>query len=200
MKICSKCKIEKPKNLFYRSKREKDGLCFQCKACVSNARKKYVKTPQGKIVKKRARTKYNNTTKGKEAHKNDLMRYYSTPHGSIFRKEYNIKYNHGITLEEYNAMLEAQGGCCAICGTNTPGGQGRFHVDHDHNTGKIRGLLCLMCNSMLGYSRDSTEIHKNAIKYLNRAIIDSDLFPIIKLGAFGGISTNGYIGGISISK
>src|SRR5579859_6165169 len=55
----------------------------------------------------------------------------------------------GITLEQYDAMLVEQGGRCAACGTDEPGGMGSFHVDHCHATGKVRKLLCVRCNSCL---------------------------------------------------
>jgi DNA repair exonuclease SbcCD ATPase subunit len=79
----------------------------------------------------------------------------------------------GISAFEYNEMLKKQGGKCVICGTTEPGGRGRFNVDHDHEvekaTGKIkiRGLLCVSCNRGLGYMRDSQDILKSAIEYLN---------------------------------
>lgn len=62
------------------------------------------------------------------------------------RRRTKFKQNYGLTIEEYDEMLEAQGGCCAICKSNNPRGHGRFHVDHNHKTGKIRGLLCHNCN------------------------------------------------------
>ncbi len=58
-----------------------------------------------------------------------------------------LKYRHGITPEQYDAMLAEQGGVCAICGEPPViGFNKRLHVDHDHKTGKRRGLLCMHCN------------------------------------------------------
>ena len=55
----------------------------------------------------------------------------------------------GITDEGYQALLEAQGGKCAICGNPPKEGGRRLHVDHNHRTGKVRGLLCFRCNRAL---------------------------------------------------
>lgn len=63
--------------------------------------------------------------------------------------------HYGITPEEYAQLFEGQGGRCAICRTDTPGGGRRWAVDHDHMTGKVRGLLCGTCNTGLGLLRDS---------------------------------------------
>lgn len=66
---------------------------------------------------------------------------------------------YGLTLETFDALLSAQGGCCAICGTDDPGGVGAWHVDHDHSCcseakgscGRcVRGLLCMKCNHRVG--------------------------------------------------
>ena len=63
-------------------------------------------------------------------------------------------------------MAEDQKGICAICG-ELPHGENRvLHIDHDHLTGKIRGLLCMSCNRALGWFRDDTVILKKAIEYL----------------------------------
>ena len=59
----------------------------------------------------------------------------------ISDRKSHLKRKYGLTLEEYDAMLEAQGGVCAICGEPRPE-ERTLHVDHDHETGAIRGLLC----------------------------------------------------------
>ena len=78
----------------------------------------------------------------------------------------------GITLADYDAMLFSQDYKCAICLTEDPRGHGqknkRFHVDHDHATGEVRGLLCHACNIGLGNFKDRTDIMKDAIHYLDR--------------------------------
>lgn len=83
-------------------------------------------------------------------------------------RKYDLKYLYDITLEQYNNILDDQGKVCAICGVDDPGGgKGNFHIDHDHNTGKIRGLLCNRCNMMLGYAKDSIKTLLKATEYLN---------------------------------
>lgn len=79
----------------------------------------------------------------------------------------------GITVAEYRAMLDAQGHRCAICRCEEPPldsvrRRDAWHIDHDHETGKVRGVLCPSCNLMLGYSRDNPEILIAAAGYLAR--------------------------------
>lgn len=78
----------------------------------------------------------------------------------------NIKY--GITLDEYDAMLDSQNGHCAICPATDPGRKGRsfLYVDHCHETGEVRGLLCGNCNDGLGRFRDDPALLRGAIAYL----------------------------------
>ena len=73
----------------------------------------------------------------------------------------------GITLNEYNEMFEKQKGCCAICGRHQSEFKRSFDVDHDHKTGKVRGLLCFKCNVVLGFVNDNSNILENMIGYLN---------------------------------
>ena len=64
-----------------------------------------------------------------------------------------LKYKYGVTLESYNILLEKQGGGCAVCGVAKAGngkGDKYLDVDHNHTTGKVRGLLCRRCNLTLG--------------------------------------------------
>ena len=85
----------------------------------------------------------------------------------IVRAEYkrgNLK-KYGISLEEFEILLDKQQGMCAICGR--PWGAGRNDgVDHDHKTGVVRGLLCTMCNAGLGHFSDDVELMRKAISYL----------------------------------
>lgn len=85
------------------------------------------------------------------------------------RRTKNLK-RYGLTVDLYDAMLVEQGGRCAICPATTPGGRHgkHFHVDHDHTTGKVRGLLCNACNTVLGAAADRVDTLQNAISYLSK--------------------------------
>ena len=89
---------------------------------------------------------------------------------NLYSREFKLKKKFGITIDDYNKMLESQNGVCAICLSNKSGGTGVFHVDHDHITGKIRGLLCQRCNTGLGLLYDSEDILLKAITYLRKNV------------------------------
>lgn len=81
---------------------------------------------------------------------------------------------YGMTPADYDAMLAEQGGVCRICKEpeqrrRADGTPMVLHVDHDHETGVIRGLLCTRCNTLLGMAYDNTETLRSAIKYLDDA-------------------------------
>lgn len=80
----------------------------------------------------------------------------------------NLRTKYGITLEQYNRMFNAQNGCCVVCGVHQSEVKHVFHVDHDHLTGKVRGILCFRCNAALGNVGDSVETLKKMIKYLEQ--------------------------------
>lgn len=81
-------------------------------------------------------------------------------------RKYHFKKLYGITLDDYDKMFMQQNGTCAICGSNDPAGRwGRFCVDHDHKTDKIRALLCNGCNQGLGYFNDNPELLEKAAHY-----------------------------------
>ena len=74
---------------------------------------------------------------------------------------------YGMTVEEYNLLFESQGGLCGICKKPESENHGvKLSVDHDHHTDKVRALLCLDCNSLLGFAKDSILILESAIRYL----------------------------------
>lgn len=78
-----------------------------------------------------------------------------------------VKHRYGITWEQYEALVLAQNGKCGICGgTQLRGHGGRLCIDHDHATGRIRGLLCTSCNLAVGYLADSAERAEALAAYL----------------------------------
>ena len=81
----------------------------------------------------------------------------------------SLKKFYNMTIDEYDEILQEQNGKCAICCTQKPDGQkARFCVDHDHETGRVRGLLCNKCNTLLGCAHDSIQILENAIFYIKQ--------------------------------
>ena len=81
-----------------------------------------------------------------------------------------LRYKYGLTPEQYQAMLVAQSGGCAICGADSPGcGRTYFSVDHCHASGRVRGLLCSNCNSGIGLLGDSASTVAKALAYLQHA-------------------------------
>jgi len=96
--------------------------------------------------------------------------YQKENYNSLKRLEAHYVKEYNITLADYDAMYEEQKGKCAICGSTNPKTpkNGRFCVDHDHVTGKVRGLLCSSCNRGIGLLQDDYEIILNAYKYLTK--------------------------------
>ena len=85
------------------------------------------------------------------------------------RRDYDLNRNYGINHEIYLKMLNEQHGCCKICGVTEEDASGkRLHVDHNHATGQVRGLLCTRCNTAIGKFKDDPEIIRNAIAYIER--------------------------------
>ena len=77
------------------------------------------------------------------------------------QKDYNLKQKYGISLEDFNLMKQSQNNSCKICRKDKP-----LIVDHCHETGKIRGLLCSRCNSSIGLVDENIETLESAIEYL----------------------------------
>jgi hypothetical protein len=79
-------------------------------------------------------------------------------------RHYHLKRRYGIGADEFDELVRQQGGVCPICGRADP-----EHVDHSHETGDVRGILCFNCNGGLGQFRDSIDALVAAADYLERA-------------------------------
>ena len=156
-KVCSKCGKEKPVSEFSKDKNSSDGYTYQCKECRNAKYREYYHANSEKMKEKREKTK--------EYRKE----YYNDPERKFaYRKRY-IEREFGIKYEDYDKMLEEQRGVCAICGKPETKPNAKYlAVDHNHETGEVRGLLCNNCNRALGLLKDNVDVLQNAINYLKK--------------------------------
>jgi hypothetical protein len=96
----------------------------------------------------------------------ECPKYVSSNWTGLDRWDAIIRRTYGITLEEYNQKLEAQGNVCEICGKPDEVEGRRMAIDHCHDTGQVRGLLCGNCNRGLGNFKDSPDMLQKALDYL----------------------------------
>jgi hypothetical protein len=156
-KLCSRCHRLMPKAEFHGHKGTRDLLSSHCKDCGKEAtRVSYQKHKEKR--QKEGRDYYNNLNPERKAE----------------YKRNRAVLPHGISQDQYCVMLDSQDYGCALCGTLTPGGRSDkyFCIDHDHETGEIRGLLCNACNIALGWYENILErvSQKKIRRYLdNRA-------------------------------
>jgi hypothetical protein len=182
MKICCICHNNKPLTEYHKKASEKDGISSKCKSCCRDYARSY-RAENLELVKQKS-ANYHAENKDLINEKKKLHRI--KPATIESRKAYNIAYAdrgkhlklmrlYGISLEEYNQMLSNQGGVCAICrevevcSDPRAGRTIGLAVDHDHTTGKIRGILCSKCNKAIGLLKDDTSLLASAIDYLNKS-------------------------------
>lgn len=115
--------------------------------------------------------------RGCEKEKAYRKAYHRTEKTRRRTKNHLFRQKYGITIEQYDEMLASQNGVCSICGGTTAvdkwqSGLRNLQVDHCHDTGRVRGLLCFHCNTGIGHFRDNTELLLKAIKYLEHSRAD----------------------------
>ncbi len=163
-KTCTKCGETKPLADFYAMTGMRDGHRNDCIVCNKLAKRaRYRRNPERAIERVRQwaidhpehvaayRAEYRNRPERKRAMR-DLY----------YRRTY------GISADEADAILDSQNGRCAICCAPAPERLASMHLDHDHETGTIRGFLCLSCNQGIGKLRDDPAILLRAIVYLRQ--------------------------------
>lgn len=143
MKTCTKCKETKEEEAFQKIAK-RPGVCKSwCKECTKAAHRAY---HRNNVEKCRAyRRKWNADHPG-------------------FHKAYRLKSQYGLTQEGWDLLFNSQGGACAICKNPDK----KLCVDHDHFSGRVRGLLGHQCNWVLGILRDSSLFAHSAGAYLEK--------------------------------
>lgn len=167
-KYCPACKETKPKTEFYKDKGRSDGIGAQCKSCDDAYHIQWRKTESGKASIKARGQRYRESEAGKEYMRNYSRRWKRnlSPEKRLARnRQHNLSHAYGMSITEYDALLNLQKGVCAICSEPPKNGK-VLAVDHDHLTDKVRGLLCTSCNTALGTFRDSVKILESAVAYL----------------------------------
>jgi hypothetical protein len=172
-KICTKCGAEKPEADFNRYGGKKRGIRPDCRVCQHARNAAYIEKnrEKRKAYHRQWRLDHYDEYVGKDAawraRNKDKIKAKNARRAGNTSRGYNLCGKYGITEADYAVLFERQSGRCAVCRTDKPGGMGnRLHVDHDHVTGKVRGLLCHHCNSGLGNLRDDILRLKAAIAYL----------------------------------
>jgi hypothetical protein len=150
-KTCIECNQKKSITDFRKRKNSKDGYNHSCQPCQLEKDRNYYSQNSTKEKRQKSYLKSKNTGVIKQQHRNN-----------------HLKTMYGITQDDYNGMFDEQKGCCAICGKHQFEISRALSVDHDHNTGQIRGLLCHTCNSAIGKFYDNIDLLENAITYLKQ--------------------------------
>lgn len=159
MKKCKHCGITKPLDEFYRDNAGQDGRRPECKECTSARRKAWYRANRDREISRVRAWQQEN----KDQY-NERQRRYREMHPDRDWSGY-LKRKFGMTVDEYDAFLVAHGGRCAICG-HEPAEGTRLHLDHDHESKAVRGMLCVRCNNGLGQFQEDPALLERAVDYL----------------------------------
>lgn len=164
-KQCRVCGSVKPIGDFYRMAGMRDGHRNECKACnLAEKRRRYASDP-AKYKAKVKRWQQANAERVNAYH----SAYRSRPGYKRAMRDRYYRRTFGISADEFDALLASQGGVCAICRQLPERGVAGLHLDHDHETGEVRGIVCQPCNHGLGLFRDDPATLERAAAYLRRA-------------------------------
>ena len=155
-KWCNGCGKARRRDDFGVVNSSRDGLRHKCKECSNVVRREYRIKNRDNVNAGKMSLYYENH----EQSKSRLRDRYKT-----YGLAWKLQHKYGLTLDEYRRMVEAQDGRCAICRAPPPCGK-RLYVDHCHESGRVRGLLCNNCNRGLGCFKDSPEFLLAAKDYL----------------------------------
>lgn len=166
LKRCARCRQRKPVTSFGISATRKAGLHPYCKDCSCAYAKEWRKRNPEKRKAQAARHYQRHRTRLREE-RHKWYREHSAEHNRTVNASRLLR-RYGITTDHYAALVAIQDGKCAICQT-IPNGR-PLEIDHDHGTGRIRGLLCFRCNLALGFLGDNPHLLPNVAAYLGATL------------------------------
>lgn len=134
---------------------------------VKSRQKVLLDIPQVKQLHAAHVTRYNNKPEVKSRRSIAAKKRNAMPEFKTIAWARHLKRKYGMSLDDHAAMLASQNSSCAICDAPPPTNR-KLNVDHDHETGKVRALLCHPCNTLIGYSRENVVVLQRAILYLNK--------------------------------
>jgi len=159
---CTTCELEKEFAEFDKHKNGKFGLRSTCRLCKREAGRIYRELNKNQI--KERGFLYRQRPEAKEKSRERTRQWQRSHPDVVFRSRLK---KFGITPIQYEELLRAQNGVCAICKTVKQSTiKTKLHVDHDHLSGEIRGLLCHNCNVTLGLMKDNPDLLRAAADYL----------------------------------
>ena len=169
-KLCFSCVQYKPTCCFHKAKKEKDGFQYQCIDCSKQYHaKRYIEQKDKLKVQLK---KYKEENKEKLEVASLLWKKNNPDKVKQYQRTSNLRKNFGLSMDEYEQMLEKQNNLCAICEKpetfihHQTKETARLAVDHCHKTNKVRKLLCKSCNTALGLFKDDIGVMENAVQYL----------------------------------
>jgi hypothetical protein len=175
-KKCGKCGQAKDASEFCKCRNRTDGLQIWCKECNKQNYRKWFKSNPHKRqeytinARERSRERYAADENYREKRKRFARRSRAkrTPEqkaqAALDNRNYRLMKQCGINQDKYEAMVAARNGCCDLCGRKPK----KLVTDHDHESKRLRGLLCIACNAALGQLGDTAEGLKKALAYLKR--------------------------------
>lgn len=169
MKICKRCSTEKILEQFSKHKKCLNGYQGTCIECTAKTTAEWTQNNKARKAQTDRQFEQRNPNRKKEFR--ELKKLENPYLTSISECEQNMRVRYGVTLEYYGHMFNDQNGKCKICKRFYTEFARGLVIDHNHETGQVRGLLCDPCNRALGYFRESSVIMESAIEYINQAPI-----------------------------
>lgn len=167
-RTCSEdCRIENKRNIknewYHRNKHKGKAYYEENKGRIRTQSQDYRAQNRDEILARGKKYREENKEVIKERSKDYTARSVDK------RKDYHLKKHFNMSLNDYNLMLQSQNQSCLICLRHESEFKKKLAVDHCHQTGKVRGILCHGCNKSLGSLQDSIENLQRAINYLNKS-------------------------------